>query len=70
MRAALPDLALRTTFIVGYPGETEAEFQALLDFVQQMRFDRVGTSKFLSRHRQRAAGDPVAPKSRKSVITG
>jgi ribosomal protein S12 methylthiotransferase len=42
LRAAMPDLALRTTFIVGYPGETEAEFQALLDFVAEMRFDRVG----------------------------
>ena len=46
MRAALPDLALRTTFIVGYPGETEEEFQVLLDFVREMRFDRVGVFKF------------------------
>jgi len=42
LRAAMPDLALRTTFIVGYPGESEAEFQALLDFVAEIRFDRVG----------------------------
>jgi ribosomal protein S12 methylthiotransferase len=46
MRKAMPDLALRTTFIVGYPGETEEEFQALLDFVREIRFDRVGTFKF------------------------
>jgi len=46
MRTALPDLALRTTFIVGYPGETEEEFQALLDFVDEIRFDRVGTFQF------------------------
>jgi ribosomal protein S12 methylthiotransferase len=46
MRKAIPDLALRTTFIVGYPGETEAEFQALLDFVQEIRFDKVGTFQF------------------------
>ncbi len=46
MRAAMPDLALRTTFIVGYPGETEAEFQTLLDFVGEMRFDRVGAFQF------------------------
>jgi len=46
MRAAMPELALRTTFIVGYPGETEAEFQALLDFVQEIRFDRVGAFRF------------------------
>ncbi len=42
IRAAIPDAALRTTFIVGYPGETEAEFQALLDFTQEIRFDHVG----------------------------
>lgn len=42
LRAAMPQIAIRTTFLVGYPGETEAEFQALLDFVEQMRFDRVG----------------------------
>lgn len=46
MRRTLPDLALRTTFIVGYPGETEQEFQALLDFVKEIRFDRVGTFQF------------------------
>jgi ribosomal protein S12 methylthiotransferase len=46
MRRQIPDLALRTTFIVGYPGETEDEFQTLLDFVKAMRFDRVGTFQF------------------------
>jgi ribosomal protein S12 methylthiotransferase len=46
MRAALPNLAMRTTFIVGYPGETEEEYQALVDFVREMRFDRVGTFQF------------------------
>lgn len=42
LREAMPDIAIRTTFIVGYPGETEAEFQALLDFMRDLRFDRVG----------------------------
>jgi len=42
LRAAMPDIAIRTTFIVGYPGETEEEFQALLDFVADLRFDRLG----------------------------
>jgi ribosomal protein S12 methylthiotransferase len=42
MRAVMPDLALRTTFIVGFPGETEEEYQTLLDFVKATRFDRVG----------------------------
>ena len=46
MRAAIPNLAIRTTFIVGYPGETEEEYQALVDFVQEIRFDRVGTFQF------------------------
>ena len=42
MRAAIPDLAVRTTFIVGFPGETDAEFDALMRFVEEMQFDRVG----------------------------
>lgn len=46
MRHQIPDLALRTTFIVGYPGETEQEFQALLEFVQTMQFDRIGAFQF------------------------
>jgi len=46
MRSTIPNLAIRTTFIVGYPGETEEEFQALFDFVQEIRFDRVGTFQF------------------------
>jgi ribosomal protein S12 methylthiotransferase len=46
MRKALPDLALRTTFMVGYPGETEEEFQTLMDFVHEVRFDKVGTFQF------------------------
>jgi ribosomal protein S12 methylthiotransferase len=46
MRSAIPELAIRTTFIVGYPGETEEEFQTLLDFVAEMRFDRVGAFQF------------------------
>jgi ribosomal protein S12 methylthiotransferase len=46
MRGKMEDLALRTTFIVGYPGETEKEFQTLLDFVEQVRFDRVGAFQF------------------------
>ena len=46
MRSALPKLAIRTTFIVGYPGETDKEFQTLLDFIQELRFDRVGAFQF------------------------
>jgi len=46
MRSKIDNLAIRTTFIVGYPGETEEEYQALYDFVQEIRFDRVGTFQF------------------------
>jgi ribosomal protein S12 methylthiotransferase len=46
MRGKMRGLAIRTTFIVGYPGETEEEFKTLLDFVEEMRFDRVGTFQF------------------------
>ncbi len=42
MRDAQPDLTLRTTFLVGFPGETDAQFDSLLAFVQEMKFDRVG----------------------------
>ncbi len=41
-RAECPDLTLRSTFIVGFPGETEAEFEELLDFLREARLDRVG----------------------------
>jgi ribosomal protein S12 methylthiotransferase len=59
MRAAMPDLALRTTFIVGYPGETEEEFQTLLDFVRRS-VRPGGRFPILLRagHHQRAAGRP------------
>ena len=42
IRAGVPDIALRTTFIVGFPGETEASFQALLDFIRETKFERLG----------------------------
>lgn len=46
MRKKMPDLALRTTFIIGFPGETEQEFQTLLDFIEEIRFDKVGAFQF------------------------
>jgi ribosomal protein S12 methylthiotransferase len=46
MRSKIENLAIRTTFIVGYPGETEEEFQTLMDFIDEIRFDRVGAFKF------------------------
>jgi ribosomal protein S12 methylthiotransferase len=46
MRKKMADLALRTTFIIGYPGETEEEFQVLLEFIKEVRFDKVGAFQF------------------------
>ncbi|HVO62281.1 MAG TPA: 30S ribosomal protein S12 methylthiotransferase RimO [Terriglobales bacterium] len=43
MRRTIPDLTLRTSFIVGFPGETEQEFEELCDFVREIRFDWMGT---------------------------
>ena len=61
MRAAMPKLAIRTTFIVGYPGETEEEFQSLYDFVKEVRFDRAGAFPFSFEPGTTSAplGDPV-----------
>ena len=42
LRAIVPDVAIRTTFIVGFPGETKSEFGALLEFLDEMEFDRAG----------------------------
>ncbi len=61
MRAKIPNLSIRTTFIVGYPGETDEEYQALVDFVEEIRFDRVGTFQFSFEEGTTSAslGDPV-----------
>lgn len=45
-RNTVPDIAIRTTFLVGFPGETEEEFEDLCDFVREMRFDRVGVFQY------------------------
>lgn len=42
IRSGIPGIALRTTFIVGFPGETEARFESLLDFIREARFERMG----------------------------
>ena len=61
MRSRIENLAIRTTFIVGYPGETDEEFQTLMDFIEEIRFDRVGTFKFSFEPgtTSEALGDPV-----------
>lgn len=50
IRNEVPGIALRTTFIVGHPGETEEEFRTLLDFTERMRFERMGA--FIYSHEQ------------------
>ena len=58
LRVALPDVAIRTSFIVGYPGETETEFRVLLDFVSESRFERVGGFLYSPEEGTAAAGLP------------
>jgi ribosomal protein S12 methylthiotransferase len=58
LRSAIPGIALRTTFIVGFPGETEAEFEALLEFIERVRFERLGIFKYSQEEGSRAARMP------------
>ncbi len=55
IRAGIPGIALRTTFIVGFPGETEACFQTLLDFIRETRFERLGVFTYSREEGTRAA---------------
>jgi len=54
MRAGIPDLGIRTTFIVGFPGETEEDFQELLDFIEEFRFERAGVFQYSKEEGTRA----------------
>jgi ribosomal protein S12 methylthiotransferase len=56
LRAGIPGLTLRTTFIVGFPGETDADFEALCEFVREARFDRVGVFRYSDEEGTAAAG--------------
>ncbi len=58
LRAGIPGLALRTTFIVGFPGETEAEFESLMEFIERTRFERLGIFKYSQEEGSRAAKMP------------
>ena len=58
IRAGIPDIALRTTFIVGFPGETEREFDSLLEFIERTRFERLGIFKYSQEEGSRAAKMP------------
>ncbi|HUE62279.1 MAG TPA: 30S ribosomal protein S12 methylthiotransferase RimO [Chthoniobacterales bacterium] len=55
LRAGIPGLALRTTFIVGFPGETGEEFESLLEFIARVRFERLGIFKYSREEGSRAA---------------
>src|SRR5438105_11935244 len=58
LRSGIPRVALRTTFIVGFPGETEGEFETLLDFIRRVRFERLGIFKYSPEEGSRAAKMP------------
>ena len=56
VRAVLPDVAIRTTCIVGFPGETDADFETLLTLLEELQFDRVGAFTYSPQEGTRAAG--------------
>src|SRR6266403_5533001 len=58
LRAGIPGVALRSTFIVGFPGETETEFETLLGFIKRTRFERLGIFKYSREEGSRAAKMP------------
>ena len=64
LRGGIPGLAIRTTFIVGFPGETDAEFESLLEFIERVRFERLGIFKYSREDGSRAAkmADQVSAK--------
>ena len=55
MRAGIPGLAIRTTFITGFPGETDEHFESLLEFIGRVRFERLGVFKYSQEEGSRAA---------------
>lgn len=69
-RQLIPDVAIRTTLIVGYPGEGEAEFRELMDFVREARFDRMGCFAYSPEEGTAAyrLGDPVAEEVKQARV--
>ncbi|HEX9383357.1 MAG TPA: hypothetical protein VF908_08145, partial [Gemmatimonadaceae bacterium] len=57
-RGAVPDVAIRTTCIVGFPGETDEQFEELLQFLEEMQFERVGAFTYSAQEGTRAAQYP------------
>jgi len=73
LRTEIPDVTIRTIFIVGYPNETEKDFEELCDFVSKEKFDRIGTFTFSVEENTASfiLGDPVSEKEkerRKSIL--
>lgn len=73
LRENVPDIAIRTTFLVGYPNETEKDFKELCNFVKEFKFDRVGTFTFSVEENTSSfiLGDPVPEKiklERKNIL--
>ena len=66
LRREIPDLTIRTTFIVGYPNETEKDFNELCDFIKEVKFDRIGTFTFSVEENTSSfiLGDPVPEKEK------
>jgi ribosomal protein S12 methylthiotransferase len=64
LRAGIPGIALRTTFIVGFPGESDNEFEELIGFIERTRFERLGIFKYSQEEGSRAAKmtDQIAPR--------
>ncbi len=64
LRDGIPNLAIRTTFIVGFPGETNEQFQTLIEFIERVRFARLGIFKYSQEEGSRAGKmpDQIAPK--------
>lgn len=58
LKSHIPDIALRTTIMVGYPGETEKDFQLLKDYISEVKFDRLGVFKFIPEPGTKAARLP------------
>jgi ribosomal protein S12 methylthiotransferase len=66
IRETVPEVAIRTSLIVGYPGETEKEFEELLDFVYTFKFDRLGVFTYSQEEGTKVfeLGDPVSPEEK------
>ena len=70
-REQIPDVSIRTTLIVGYPGETEQEFEELTEFVRQARFDRMGCFSYSPEEGTPAEtlGDPVPEEEKERRVS-